>query len=48
MNIFIQKKKRQIKSHFVDDALKSRRIIYLNVDTLLLLATPYQNFWLPA
>jgi len=32
----------------VDDALKTRGIIYLNVETSLLFATPYQNFWLRA
>jgi len=31
MNLFIQNKMRQKKAHFVDDALKSRGIIYLNV-----------------
>jgi len=32
----------------MDDALKTRGIIYLNVETWLLFATPYQNFWLRA
>jgi len=48
MNIIIQKKMRQKKAHFVDDALNSRSIIYLNADTLLLFAPPYQNFRLRA
>jgi len=49
MNVVIQKKKRQKKAHFVDDALKSCGVIYLNVDTLLLFAPPpYQNLWLRA
>jgi len=40
MNIIIQKKMRQKKAHFVDDALNSRSIIYLNADTLLLFSPP--------
>jgi len=32
----------------VDDALKSKGIIYFNVDTLLLFAPTHQNFWLRA
>jgi len=32
----------------VDDALKTRGNIYLNVETSLLFAPPYQNFWLRA
>jgi len=32
----------------VDDALKTKGIIYLNVETSLLFAPPYQNFWLRA
>ena len=35
------------KKHFMGDALKTWGIIYLNVETWLLLA-PYQNFWLRA
>jgi len=30
----------------MDDALKTRDIIYLNFETWLLFAPPYQNFWL--
>jgi len=43
-NTIIQKKKRQKKAHFVDDALKSMGIIYLNVDTLLLFAPRQSKF----
>jgi len=32
----------------VDDASKTRGIIYLNVETSLLFGPPYQNFWLSA
>jgi len=47
MNVIIQKKMRQKKAHFVDDALNSRSIIYLNADTVVV-CHPYQNFWLRA
>jgi len=40
LNRIIQKIKSQNKANFVDDALKTRGIIYLNVDTRLLFATP--------
>jgi len=39
---------RQKKAHFVDDALKTRGIVYSNVEIWLLFAPPYQNFWLRA
>ena len=32
----------------MDDALKTRGIIYLNVETWLLFSPPYQNLWLRA
>jgi len=32
------------KGHSMDDALKTRGIIYLNVETWLLSARPYLNF----
>jgi len=44
MNIIIQKKMWQKKAHFVDDALNSRSIIYLNADTFLLFAPPLSKF----
>ena len=40
LNIIIQKKKCQKKAHFVDDILKTRGIVYLNVETWLLFAPP--------
>jgi len=40
INIIIQKKMRQKEAHFVDDALKSRGIIYFNANTLLLFSPP--------
>jgi len=40
--------KRQKNAPFVDDALKTRGNIYLNVETSLLFVPPYQNFWLRA
>ena len=48
LNRIIQKKKCQTMLHFMDVALKTRGIIYLNVETWLLFAPPYQNFWLRA
>jgi len=48
MNRSIQRKKCKKKTHFMDDTLKTRGIIYLNVVTWLLFAPPYQNFWLRA
>jgi len=33
LHIIIQEKKRHKKAHFMDDALKTRGIIYLNVET---------------
>ena len=46
INTIIQKKKRQEKAHFVDDALKSSGNIYLNVDVVVvcLIATPLWKF----
>ena len=44
----IQKKKCQKKARFMDDASKTKSMIYLNVETWLLLAHPHQNFWLRA
>jgi len=38
LNRIIQKKKYQKKAHFIDDALKTRAIICLNVETWLLFA----------
>ena len=32
----------------MDDTLKTRGLIYLNVETWLLFAPPYQNCWLRA
>jgi len=32
----------------MDNALKTRGITYLNAETWLLFAPPYQNFWLRA
>jgi len=36
------------KSTFYVDALKTRGIIYFNIETWFLFASPYQNFWLRA
>ena len=47
-NRIMQKKQCQKKVHSMDDALKTRGIIYLNVETGFLFATPHQNFWLHA
>ena len=47
-NRIIQKKKCQNKAHFMVGALKTRGIIYLNVETWSLFASPYKNFWLRA
>jgi len=35
-------------THFMDDTLKTRGIIYSNVETGLWFAVPYRNFWLRA
>jgi len=43
LNRIVQKKKYQKKAHFMDDALKTRAIIYLNVETWLLFA-PLSKF----
>jgi len=39
-NRIIQKKQCQKKAHFMDDALKTRGVIYLNVETGFLFAPP--------
>jgi len=39
-NTLIQKKKCQKKAHFMVDALKTRGIIYLNVETWFLFTPP--------
>ena len=44
LNRIIQKNEYQKKAHFVDDALKTRASIYLNVETWFCLPPPYQNF----
>ena len=43
LDIIIQKKKRQKKAHFMDDALKTRGTVYLNVETGLL-SSPFPKF----
>jgi len=40
LNRIIQKKKCQKKAHFMDDALKTRGIIYLNFESWLLFVPP--------
>jgi len=41
-------KQRHKNASFIDDALKTRGIKYLNTDTWLLFAPPLSNFWLRA
>jgi len=41
-------KKRQKNGRLMDDALKTRVTKYFNVETWLLFAPPYLNFWLRA
>jgi len=53
LNRIIQKKKRQRIVHFMDDALETRGIIYLNIETWLLFASPikisgYAPVWVTA
>jgi len=47
VNIIIQKKTPE-KAHFMDEGLKIKGIKYFNVETRLLFAPSYQNFWLRA
>jgi len=44
----MQNKSAKKNAPFVEDALKTRGIIYLNVETSSLFAPPCQNFWLRA
>jgi len=44
LKIITQKKNRQKKTHFIDDALKTRGITYLNVETGLLFAPSVSKF----
>jgi len=48
LNIIIQRNRARKNANFTDDASKTRDIKYLNVETLLLFATPCQNFSLRA
>jgi len=41
-------KKRLRNGRLMDDALKTKVIQYFNVETWLLFASPYLNFWLRA
>jgi len=40
LNKIVQRKKRHKKAYFMDDALKTRGFIHLNVETWLLFAPP--------
>ena len=45
LNLIVENKSARKNARFMDDALKTRGIKYLNIGTWLLFSRLYQNFW---